>query len=213
MKTIVYLLRHGQSQGNAVHRFLGQSDWDLTELGDQQADCAAQATRNLPLDKLYSSDLCRAWHTTEPVAAIHGLPIHPAPGLREISAGLWETHPFEELIETYPEDYRRWRTDIAHACPTGGESTAQLYERVFDELNRIEAESRGLTVLVGTHATPIRMLMARIGHGRLEAANEITWVPNASLTKLICEDGVWRIDYAGDDSHLGNLHTNLPATV
>ena len=57
------------------------------------------------------------------------------------------------------------------------------------------------------------MLMARIGHGCLEAANEIRWVPNASLTKLVWEDGLWRIEYAGDDSHLGNLHTNLPATV
>ena len=213
MKTTVYLLRHGQSQGNAVHCFLGQSDWGLTELGHQQARCAAQAARNLPLDKIYSSDLSRAWQTTEPVAALHNLPIHPEPGMREINAGLWETHHFEELIQTYPEEYTRWRTDIAHAHPNGGESTAELYERVYEALNRIEAQSRGLTVLIGTHATPIRMLMARINHGCLEAANDIRWVPNASLTKLVCENGKWRIEYAGDESHLGDLHSNLPATV
>lgn len=213
METTVYLLRHGQSQGNSLHRFLGQSDWDLTELGHRQAACAAEATRTLPLDRIYSSDLCRAWHTTEPVAQLHQLPIHPVPGLREINAGLWETHCFEELIQTYPEDYSRWRNDIANAHPNGGESTAQLYERVYAALQEIEAESHGLTVLIGTHATPIRMLMARILHGNLAAANGIPWVPNASLTRLTCRDGLWQLDYAGDDRHLGALHTNLPATV
>lgn len=213
MQTTIYLLRHGQSQGNAAGCFLGQSDLDLTELGRRQAQCAAEAARNLPLDRIYSSDLCRAWNTTQPVAAIHGLPILPAPGFREIYAGLWEMHPFTELIARFGAEYTCWRTDIAHAHPTGGESVRQLYDRVFAALEQVEADSRGLTVLIGTHATPIRMLMARIQYGSLEAANTIAWVPNASITKFVCTDGVWKLEYAGDDRHLGTLHTNLPATV
>lgn len=213
MKTTIYLLRHGQSLGNAKQCFLGQSDWDLTELGFQQAQYAANALCHIPLERIYSSDLIRAWHTVEPIAARCQCTISPAPGLREIYAGYWETRPFTELIQTYPADYTRWRTDIAHAQPTGGESVRQLYDRVFATLQQIEAENRGMCILIGTHATPIRVLMARFQAGCLEAANEIAWVPNASISKLICCDGIWQLEYAGDDRHLGALHTNLPATV
>lgn len=213
MKTTIYLLRHGQSRGNAKKCFLGQSNWDLSPMGEQQAECAAEALQDLPLDRIYSSDLIRAWHTVQPVAVRHRLPILSAPGFREIDAGQWETHPFDELETRWPEAYHCWRTDIAHACPTGGESVAHLYERVFAALEEVEAENRGKTVLIGTHATPIRMLMARISGGCLEAANEIAWVPNASVTKLVWHNGVWTLDYAGDDRHLGQLHSNLPANV
>ena len=41
MKTKLYLIRHGQSQGNLLGLFLGHTDMDLTELGYRQAEMAA----------------------------------------------------------------------------------------------------------------------------------------------------------------------------
>ena len=36
-KTTIYLIRHGESQGNAVRKFLGHTNLDLTQKGHMQA--------------------------------------------------------------------------------------------------------------------------------------------------------------------------------
>ena len=44
MKTRFILVRHGQSEGNARRIILGHTDWDLTDLGREQAECTAAVT-------------------------------------------------------------------------------------------------------------------------------------------------------------------------
>ena len=63
MKTKIILVRHGQSQGNAIRVLLGHTDLDLTELGFRQAACTAEALRHERIDVIYSSDLKRAMST------------------------------------------------------------------------------------------------------------------------------------------------------
>lgn len=209
MKTEVYLIRHGESLGNLRGQFQGQTDWDLTELGYRQAACAAKFFDDIHVDAVYASDLCRAFHTAEAVAARKGLQTIPEPGFREISAGVWEGRPFTELRAEYPESYEIWRTDIGRACPDGGESVAALYERVRATLDRICAANPGKTLVVGTHAVPIRVLMTVLGGRPIEDAAQQDWVSNASVTKLCWVDGTYTIEFADAHDHLGDLATTL----
>jgi len=213
MVTTIYLIRHGESLGNIQKIFLGHTDWDLTELGYKQAACTAAASADIPVDVVLSSDLSRAFHTAQAVADIKQLSVLPDPGFREIYAGQWEGMTFEDLMEQYPDDYAVWRTDIGRAKATGGESVAELYGRVSSALSRAVDTYAGKTIVIGTHATPIRVLRTCISGLPVEEAARIPWVSNASITKLICEDGIYRIEYADRHDHLGSLSTRLPANV
>ena len=61
MPTELILVRHGESNFNFEKRWQGQSQLALlSELGWQQADCAAEDLANSGAAALFSSDLTRA---------------------------------------------------------------------------------------------------------------------------------------------------------
>lgn len=210
MKTTLYMIRHGQSRANLEGRFLGQGDWDLTELGHAQAEAAAGYLKTIPCDAIYASDLCRAFHTAEHTATAVGLPVTEEYGLREIAAGEWECMPFEEIEAMYPKAYRRWREDIDHAQCVNGESVAALQARVIATMRRIAAAHMGQTVLLFTHATPIRVAAA---HCLEKAVKDVPWATNASATRFEYEEGTLTLAEYSYDAYMGELVTNLPANV
>ncbi|MEK7724729.1 MAG: histidine phosphatase family protein [Acidobacteriota bacterium] len=68
--TRLYLIRHGQSAGNAEGRFGGHSATPLSPLGIQQAEFTAQFLVKERIGAIYSSDLLRAVQTAEPLAKL-----------------------------------------------------------------------------------------------------------------------------------------------
>ena len=90
---------------------------------------------------------------------------------------------------------------------------AELQERFVAEVRRIAAENPGKTVVIATHATPIRSLLCHCSGKDISYMQDIKWVPNASVTVAKCEDGVINIRDIGCDDHLEGIQSGLPATV
>lgn len=212
--TTLLLIRHGQSQANLTRCFAGHLDAPLTQLGRQQAACTAEfIVRSYPVDAVYASDLLRAYDTGMAVARLVNLPVLPDADLREIEAGRWEGVPFAELEQAYREDYGVWLRDIGNSRPTGGESVAELAKRFDGALRRIAGENPGKTVVVATHATPIRTVQWKLSGEPLSYMAQIPWVSNASVTELFYKDGAFRLGRVAQDAHLAELKTSLPANV
>src|SRR3954464_6700209 len=88
MTSRVLLVRHGQSEWNAVGRWQGQADPPLSDLGRAQARAAARSLGSL--DAVYASDLQRATETALIIAEQIGIgPVILDPDLRERDAGQW----------------------------------------------------------------------------------------------------------------------------
>ena len=68
--TRLYLIRHGQSAGNAEGRFGGHGPTPLSELGKEQAEKTAKVLAKEGISAIYSSDLLRAVQTAEPLCEI-----------------------------------------------------------------------------------------------------------------------------------------------
>lgn len=213
MKTRFIMIRHGFSEANREHRFAGHSDFPLTDLGKIQAEKCSEALRDEKIDAIYASDLSRAFETAVPVAKAHNLPVIPHEGLREIFAGEWEGKTFEELDRCYPESFGVWKTDLGHAHPDGGESVAEIFERIITTLGEIAKENEGKTICIATHATPIRAVCTAAIGGAPEDMSKLTWMPNASLNLFEYEEGSFKAIYTGRIDHLGDLSTFLPNNV
>ena len=184
------MIRHGQSQANAQNIFAGHSDFDLTEFGKSQASLAAEYLyKHEKIDKIYSSDLLRAYHTACPVAEAFGLPIIKDTALREIFAGEWEGLSFPEIKERYPTEYNMWMNDYSHVRCVGGESTIDVYNRVIPYVTDIAKSNEGKCVLLSTHATIVRAIEAYSRGYASDESGEVHFSHNASINIYIYENG------------------------
>lgn len=209
----IYLVRHGQSLGNLKATFLGHTDLDLSPLGYSQAKLTCKYLESKAIDIIYSSDLLRAYNTSQPLCKALGLEAIKVEDLREIYAGEWEGKTFDHLTEKYMQTYSVWRNDIGNAKIDGGETVRQLYDRITKEIGKIALENDGKTVAVFTHATPIRVLYCFCNSLGVEAMKDIGWCPNASVSEIVFKNGEFSMPVYGYDEFLGDIGTRLPSNV
>lgn len=212
--TTLILIRHGESEANRHDIFAGHIDPDLQNKGLKQARLTAKyIAENYKVDKIYSSDLKRAYKTAMCLAEEVNLEVIPERELREINAGKWEGMKFADLASEYPHEYSMWVNHIGRSACVGGESVEELGVRIMRALTKIAENNDGKTVAIGTHATPIRVAQCLIEKGTLDEMENIAWASNASVTVFEYNNGNWKIVVKNEDKHLAELKTELPKSV
>lgn len=176
----LHLVRHGQTPQNLEKVAPGQlDDGQLTPIGASQATAAARLLAGTGARTVYSSDLLRAVETARPIAAALGVPVTLDVALRERALGEFEGKPSADILAAPGTDWAdpRYR-------PPGGESVADVYERVAGFLCRIAAVADRSPVVVVTHGDTARIALGVIGgHGpdsvpwRHLATGEVLTVP------------------------------------
>ena len=202
--TKIYMVRHGQSLGNAQRIYLGHTDWDLSELGKEQAQYTANALKDEKIDAIYSSDLLRAYNTALPHAKMRNMTVIPSQNLREIFVGEWEGRKVDEIIVEYPQEFCvEWTNHFGtFRCP-GGESTQEAAERIYSEVLKIAEKHEGQTILIATHAAAIRTFWGKISGIKPEdLAEALPFPTNASYSVLYYKDGELVPETYSQDSHM-----------
>src|SRR5690606_26243485 len=149
--TKLFLVRHGQSAGNAEGRFGGHCPTPLSARGLRQADGAAHALQKESITAIYSSDLLRAVQTAEPLSRLIDVPIIATSAFRERNVGVLEGLTFDESKAAYPDDfYALVNRDLNHKI-TRGESYRQLLERSTEELWKILNSHIGDRIAIFSH--------------------------------------------------------------
>ena len=155
--TRVLLLRHGQSEWNALGKWQGHADPPLTALGRAQALAASRSLGTL--DAVVASDLQRAHETAEIIASQLGIgPVLVDARLRERDAGAWTGLTRADIDHTYPgylDDGRR---------PPGWEGAETLAVRVVAALRDAHGAYHGGDVLAVAHSGVIRAVELSLNH-------------------------------------------------
>lgn len=158
------LLRHGQTEYNATSRMQGQLDTELSELGQRQAEAAAQVLREQNITHIYSSDLTRAARTAGVVAGLTGVEVSTDRRLRETHLGEWQAKTHHEIDTLYPGARAQWRHDPQWA-PPGGESRVEVARRARQLVNELMVSlgdwEQG-TVLLVAHGGTINALTSNL---------------------------------------------------
>jgi 2,3-bisphosphoglycerate-dependent phosphoglycerate mutase len=156
--TKLYLVRHGQSAGNAEGRFGGHSPTPLSELGQKQAEVTARALAREHINHIYSSDLLRAVQTAQPLAELLNLTINKTSAFRERNIGVLEGLTFDESKEEFPRDYYALVNRHVQHVITKGESYRHLLNRATGALREILRIHRGERVVIFSHTGAICFL-------------------------------------------------------
>lgn len=213
MSCKIIFIRHGQSLGNLNDMFLGHTDLDLSPLGYSQAKCTANYLKDIHIDKVYSSDLIRAYNTCRAYLEVSNKTAERTERLREIFVGLWEGKNFETLKTVFKNSYSIWLNDIGHAKPDGGETVVELQKRAVDFITEIAKENDSKTVAVFTHATIIRAFFTFAYGKDISYMKDLKWATNASVSSVEYSNGKFKVLEYSTDNFLNKLKTDVTTNV
>ena len=198
--TEIYLIRHGEAEGNVFRRLHGHYDGLLTPRGMQQVKCVEKRFENIHIDACYSSDLARTSLTARSIYVPKGLKLRRDPRFREINCGPWEDQPYGWLDHQNPEQMYLFNYKPTEWYVEGAETFDAYSQRFYEGVVAAAKENDGGTIAIFAHGCVIRSLLMREFFG-----NDVSKLPysdNTGVSKLIYDKGRFVYEFVNDNSHL-----------
>ncbi|XP_021071742.1 6-phosphofructo-2-kinase/fructose-2,6-bisphosphatase 3 isoform X1 [Mus pahari] len=149
----IYLCRHGENEFNLQGKIGGDSG--LSSRGKKFANALSKFVeeQNLKDLRVWTSQLKSTIQTAEALR----LPYEQWKALNEIDAGVCEELTYEEIRDTYPEEYALREQDKYYYRYPTGESYQDLVQRLEPVIMELERQEN---VLVICHQAVLRCLLA-----------------------------------------------------
>ena len=196
----LFLVRHAQTAWNVLGRAQGHTDLELDEIGVEQAARLAERFEGVPLQRIWSSDLCRSAECARAVAKATGAMLTLDRRLRERGMGDWEGLGYEEFNRLFRGVAKPDDPYLLRALPPGGESLEHVWTRVREVLAEIESEEGDLMLV--SHGGTCSLILAQLLRGNLESSKSFRFA-NAGVTELERRpDGLWTMLRYNDAAHL-----------
>lgn len=157
--TRLILIRHGETDDNLQKRYSGARNPSLNQKGLWQAGRLAERLKDVRVDKVYSSDLKRAYETARIVFPQHA--IEKTKDFREMNLGIFEGLQYKDIMEKYPDLYKGWIESPYDIKIPDGEDLKEVSQRVEKELSSILVLHDDKTVAVVAHGGPARIILYR----------------------------------------------------
>ena len=191
--TTLILLRHGVTPHTLEKRFSGglaSANPPLSDDGRAQIRAAAEWLSPLGdrIGAIVASPVRRTRESAEIAAGVLGKEVTEEHGFAEMEFGEWDGLTFAEVGERYPGELERWLGSLDEA-PRGGESFRTVQKRVLAGLDRLLERYHGQTVLVVSHVTPIKTLVARALEAELDAVYRMELAPASICVITFYDDG------------------------
>jgi ribonuclease H / adenosylcobalamin/alpha-ribazole phosphatase len=185
--TTLVLVRHGVTPHTAAKKFSGglkSSNPGLSDEGRAQirttADWLAPIAEGIAA--VVASPVRRTLESAEIIAEVLGKKVDVEPDFAEMEFGSWDGLTLAEVTERDKTSLDAWLGSL-ETPPPGGESFRQVEQRVLAGLGRIREAYPDQTVVVVSHVTPIKTLVATALQAPLEAVFRMQLSP-ASVTVL-----------------------------
>ncbi len=185
--TTLILVRHGVTPHTAAKRFSGglkSSNPGLSDEGRDQVRATADWLAPIAggIDAVIASPVRRTVESAEIIAERLGRTVDIEPGFAEMEFGSWDGLTLAEVAERDRAGLDGWLGSIDQP-PPGGESFRQVEQRVLAGLGRLLEQHGERTVVVVSHVTPIKTLVATALAAPLESVFRMQLSP-ASVTVL-----------------------------
>jgi broad specificity phosphatase PhoE len=164
---MIYLVRHGQTEFNAIGRWQGQVDSPLTELGKMQAKRIGRSLRDLINSNdvaIFSSPLGRALSTASIIADEIGFSgrVIPDSRLMEVGMGSWDGLTDYEIEMEWPGAREGLGRHEWFFHSPDGETYGSMEGRLALALNDVSSHNAATKIIVshGVAGRIIRKLFA-----------------------------------------------------
>ncbi|MGG0120950.1 histidine phosphatase family protein [Bacillus paranthracis] len=213
----LYVTRHGKTILNTNHRAQGWADSPLVEKGVEVASNLGTGLKDIHFTSAYSSDSGRAIETANLVLKYSEqskLKLEQRKKLRELNFGIFEGEKLDNMWDAVgkaagvasPEELMKFSIQevidlIRAADPTKQAEDWELFStRIKAEIDKISeevAKDGGGNVLVVVHGLLITTLIEMLDSNKTKLG-----VENASVTKILYQDGTYTVESVGDMSYV-----------
>ncbi len=200
----IFVVRHGESEGNRDNKFRGRTDFPLTERGRSQAEeTGKELTKFGKFDVIFTSPLIRAKETAEIISKFLKTNVIPVEELNNIKLGEWEGKSKNFIKENYPEEWRLWITEPEKLKIKNGEEIDHIRERTMKWIRKTVEENYE-RILIVTHRAVIKPMLA----GILDVNPPYFWkfhIDTCSYSIVKYERGIFSLHLLNYTNHLSSL--------
>ncbi|MFH1363391.1 MAG: histidine phosphatase family protein [Candidatus Omnitrophota bacterium] len=160
MLTTFYLIRHGITRLNKKKIYCGKIDAPLSSQGKRQSAKLVMKLKSVDFDRVYSSSKKRAIQTAgiifknERITRINGL--------NEVNFGVMEGLTYSQILEKYPDRYKKWLKNPYCNCMPKAEGLDAFGKRIEKAIAEIIKNNKGKTVAVVCHGGTISIFITAI---------------------------------------------------
>lgn len=196
MITTLYVVRHGESEGNVNGDIFGV-DPPLTPRGVQQVQALSLIFESITLHHVYASRLKRAHKTAQIIAEKKSLSVSLHDGIRERFFGSLEGKTgayvkkhfqaaYEVILKAPPDTQMDWK------IVEDMESLREVLKRVLNSFDLISQTHKGKTILLASHAN---VMLSLLIHFKFASFKELPYgsIKNTAYIKIEKNDNTYSI--------------------
>jgi broad specificity phosphatase PhoE len=206
--TRIFVVRHGETDGNQKKIYRGRWDLPLNQNGMAQVRKAGEALKPVHLDAIFTSPLLRTRQTAEAVAARQDVEPEEDESLIDIDYGDWTRLPDAEVAEKFPDLYRQWRQSPETVLFPGGEGLPSVRARVEPVLKKLAEQHPDQAIALASHRVPIKLLLCA-ALGLPDSAFWQIQIDPASISALDYHDGKFNLIFQNETCHLKSFADKL----
>jgi broad specificity phosphatase PhoE len=176
----IILVRHTETEGGDMKIYRGITDLDLLPEGFEHAKKLGRLMKDIPVDKIYTSNLKRAFHTAEEIAKFHNLKIIKNAQINELNFGVLDGMKVVDAKSKYPkivekreaakngslEDYMNYRFPK-------GESYADVRKRGLSFILNEAKKNPGKTLMFVVHGSLMKSILAYVMKKNIDQINNM----------------------------------------
>ncbi|MFH0918219.1 MAG: histidine phosphatase family protein [Candidatus Omnitrophota bacterium] len=160
MLTTLYLIRHGITKLNKKKMYCGKIGAPLSSQGKRQSAKLAKRLKSVDFDRVYSSSKKRALQTARII--FKNERITRVNGLSEVNFGVMEGLTYSQILEKYPDAYKKWLKNPYCNCIPKAEGLDAFGKRIEKTIAKIIKGNKGKTIAVVCHGGTISIFITVI---------------------------------------------------
>jgi phosphoserine phosphatase len=196
----LYIVRHGETEWNKEEVFRGRKDIPLNDTGKRQAEMVGAYFAARTVNRIVASPLSRATVTADAISRTTKVRVEAMEEFTDINFGTWEGLPLTDVEKRFPADFASWKTSPEKTRIEGGETLAEVRDRVSRAIATIGSD-HAESIVVVTHRVICKLIVLSC----LNIANNHFWdmkFDPASVTLLEQQQDRFVLVYSNDTCHL-----------
>ncbi len=193
----LWLVRHGETEGQSSIRYHGSNDVPLSAVGRAQIGAIAPLLAGVEFARVVHSPLVRAAESAHILAQLCQVPrerLVAEARLREISFGVCEGMTADEIAAAFPEFWRAHQAGMGDCFPEG-ELRSAFVQRVHAAAHELAAATAAGDILVVSHRGTVRQTLRALL--RVPALQQDEFGVALGSVTTLRHEGDWRLEAFG----------------